>query len=110
MLTSSPAPPLATPGVTGTATPAPALVQEREVYTDVWMLGRSRFNDVVELVRKGHIVPIESVSLTSRTGFWDAVDEGLKNLRSKRQFHSMYDVRTARSKSVTPIPIWGKRL
>jgi hypothetical protein len=110
MLTSSPAPPLATPGATPTATPVPTLVPEREVYTDVWMLGRSRFNDVVELVRKGHIVPIESVSLTSRTGFWDAIDEGLKNLRSKRQFHSMYDVRTARSKSVTPIPIWGKRV
>ena len=97
-------------GTPGAPSPTPTPLPEREVYTDVWMLGRSRFNHVVELVRKGHIVPLESVWLTSRSGFWDAADEGLKNLRSKRQFHSMYDVRTARSKSVTPIPIWGKRL
>jgi hypothetical protein len=81
-----------------------------DIYAGPWMLGRSRFADVVSLVRDGHIVPIESVSLTSRSGFWPAVDEGLKNLRSKRQFHSLFDVRTARSKGVTPIPIWSKRI
>jgi hypothetical protein len=82
-----------------------------DTYVAPWMLGRSRFSDVTELVRQGHIVPLESVSLTSRSGFWPAVDEGLKNLRSKRQFHSMFDLRTARSDKnrVTPIPIWSKR-
>jgi hypothetical protein len=74
-----------------------------------WMLGKNRFADVVGLVQQGHIVPLESVLLTSRSGFWPAVEEGLQDLRSKRHFDSMFDVKTAR-KSVTPLPIWSKRL
>ena len=73
-----------------------------------WMLGRSRFADVTALVNQGHVVPLESVSLTSHSGFWPAVEEGQSNLRSKRQFHSMFDLLTARN-HVTPIPIWSKR-
>ena len=74
-----------------------------------WMLGKNRFADVVGLVQQGHIVPLESVLLTSRSGFWPAVEEGLQDLRSKRHFDSMFDVKTAR-KSVTPLPLWSKRL
>jgi hypothetical protein len=72
-----------------------------------WMLGATQFSGVVELVQNGHIVPIESTLLTSRGGFWDAVDEGSQNLRSKRSFHSMFDLKRAR-KHVTPVPIWSK--
>lgn len=89
----------------GTPTSPPA-----DTMTDAaWMLGKNRFADVAALVQQGHIIPLESVSLTSRSGFWTAVEEGLQNLRSKRHFDSMFDVKTAR-KSVTPLPLWSKRL
>jgi len=81
----------------------------RDAHPDPWMVGRSRFGDVTRLVAEGHIVPLESVSLTSRGGFWPSVEEGVGNLRSKRQFHSMFDIRTARTarRKVTPLPIWS---
>jgi hypothetical protein len=69
-----------------------------------WMLGNDQFETVAELVRAGHIVPIESTLLTSRGGFWDAVEQGSQNLRNRRHFHSMFDLRRAR-KHVTPVPL-----
>jgi hypothetical protein len=86
----------------------PPLTAATEVPDAPWMLGKAQFSDVIELVQQGHIVPIESVSLTTRSGFWEAIDEGLQNLRSKLHFHSMFDIKTAR-RHVTPIPIWSKR-
>jgi hypothetical protein len=83
-------------------------ITDRDMHPEPWMVGRARFSDITTLVQQGHIVPLETVALTARTGFWSAVDEGVSNLRSKRQFHSMFDLRTARTK-VTPIPIWSKR-
>jgi len=74
-----------------------------------WMLGKNRFADITALVQQGHVVPLESVMLTRRSGFWPAIDEGMQNLRSLRQFHSMFDIKTAR-KYVTPLPIWSKGL
>jgi len=73
------------------------------------MLGKNRFADITALVQQGHVVPLESVMLTRRSGFWPAIDEGMQNLRSLRQFHSMFDIKTAR-KYVTPLPIWSKGL
>jgi hypothetical protein len=87
---------------------APASITDRDVHPDVWMLGRARFADLVSLVNQGHIVPLESVNLTARGGFNAAVADGIRNLRSRRQFHSMFDLLAARKK-VTPIPIWSKR-
>lgn len=84
------------------STPADAMADA------AWMLGKNRFGDVAMLVQQGHIIPLESVLLTSRSGFWPAVEEGLQDLRSKRHFDSMFDVKTAR-KSVTPLPLWTKR-
>jgi hypothetical protein len=98
---------LATTATAADSDPVP--IAEREAHIDAWMLGRARFADVTRLVAQGHIVPIESVSLTSRSGFWPSVDEGVGNLRSRRQFHSLFDLRTSRKK-VTPIPIWSKRV
>ena len=51
---------------------------------------------------------MESVWLTQRGGFWDAIDEGTKNLRSKREFSGMLDVVVSRDK-VTPLPIREER-
>jgi len=98
--------------VTATTTPDTVTtpITERDNHSDTWMIGRGRFAEISALVQQGHIVPLETVSLTSRDGFWPAVKDGISNLRSRRQFHSMFDLVTAREKEkVTPIPIWSKR-
>jgi len=69
----------------------------------------TNYAEVVQLARQGDLVPIETVWLTQHEGFWDAVDEGMNDLRSKREFSSMIDVQGARSykNPVTPLPILG---
>jgi CHAT domain-containing protein len=66
------------------------------------------FNDhaeVVQLVHSGDVIPLETVWLTSHQGFWEAVDAGIGNLRSKSEFACMIDVQKARASNVTPLPI-----
>ena len=67
------------------------------------------YAEVLQLARHGDIVPVETVWLTQHQGFWDAVDEGMNDLRSKREFASMIDIQGARSYKVpvTPLPILG---
>lgn len=69
----------------------------------------TNYAEVVQLARDGDIVPIETVWLTQHEGFWDAVDEGMTDLRSKREFSSMIDIQGARcyTTPVTPLPILG---
>jgi len=73
-----------------------------------WMF--TNYSEVVQLARSGKIVPIETVDLTQHVGFWEAADDGMDNLRSKREFSSMIDVQYARTnttKPVTPLPLLG---
>jgi hypothetical protein len=67
----------------------------------------TNYVEVLQLARQGDIVPIETIWLTQHQGFWDAVDGGMDDLRSKREFASMIDVQGARSyrTPVTPLPI-----
>ncbi|HSB16880.1 MAG TPA: hypothetical protein VLE22_20680 [Bryobacteraceae bacterium] len=74
-----------------------------------WMLGAEGYASVVELVRSGDLVPLESVWLTQQRGFWEAVESGGENLRSKRDFQFMVDVLRARRQKVTPLPVLGIR-
>ena len=69
----------------------------------------TNYAEVVQLTRTGDLVPIETVWLTQHEGFWDAVDEGMNDLRSKSEFSSMIDIQYARSQKrpVTPLPILG---
>ena len=70
-----------------------------------WFLDKDHYAEVMELIHSGAIVPIETVWLTRRGSFWDAIDEGVKNLRSKDDFQAMIDVKRARNGDVTPLPI-----
>lgn len=73
--------------------------------TKPWMF--TNYTEVVQLARNGSIVPIETVWLTQHRGFWEAVDEGMSDLRSKREFSSLIDIQGARSHNppITPLPI-----
>jgi hypothetical protein len=88
----------------------PATAPPRVTADFGWVLPASRFVDVMKLVQAGHIVPIETVALTQRTGFQAAIEEGLQNLRDRRSFESLFDVRLAREAGVTPLPLWSARV
>ena len=87
-----------------------AVASPRATADSGWVLPASRFADVMKLVQAGHIVPIETVALTQRTGFQAAIEEGLQNLRDRRSFESLFDVRLAREALVTPLPLWSSRV
>ena len=71
-----------------------------------WYLDERNYGEVLELIHCGDLVPIETVWLTNRGSFWDAIDEGVKNLRSKDEFNAMIDVKRSRfDNAVTPLPI-----
>jgi hypothetical protein len=72
-----------------------------------WWFRKTAYDEIVKQVRLGRLVPLESVWLTERSGFWDAVDGGKDNLKSRSRFHSMLDVARARDEDVTPLPIGG---
>ena len=63
-------------------------------------------------IKEGRLVPVETVLLTQRGGFRNAVEEGVRNLKDAKAFDSMVDVRLARDGGVTPLPLgtgWGNR-
>ena len=70
-----------------------------------WWPRRASYDEIKRRVRMGHLVPIETVWLTEHSGFWDAVDGGRDNLKSKKEFHSMLDIVRARQSDVTPLPV-----
>jgi hypothetical protein len=90
------------------STPTLSSSSRREAQV-AWMLPATRFADMMKLVSAGDIVPIETVALTQRAGFWPSIEEGLQNLRSRRHFESLFDVRLAREAGVTPLPIGSLR-
>jgi hypothetical protein len=91
-------------------TPLPDEKEEREEtesYIQIvpWVFDRSRYEEVFECVRRGDIVPLESTLLTNRGGFWEAIEEGERNLQNPEEFHSMLDIKLARDVDVTPLPL-----
>jgi len=77
---------------------------------DAWMLGQGFYSRLLAMVKRADLIPLETTLLTKHKGFWDAVDEGIFNLSSGRDFQYMIDVKLARENGVTPLPIWDKRL
>jgi hypothetical protein len=64
--------------------------------------------EMMAAVQAGRLVPLETVFLTQRAGFFEALAEGHKNLGNRREFDSMLDIQLARSDErwrVTPLPI-----
>jgi hypothetical protein len=74
-----------------------------------WYLGKSTYEEIVQLVNDGKLVPIETVRLTEHTGFYEAVEAGKEALSEKSEFAGMVDVALAREKQVTPLPILGEQ-
>jgi hypothetical protein len=76
--------------------------------TEMWLLGKPTYREIVQLVNAGKLVALETVRLTENCGFSEAVDAGRDNLRVQREFEAMVDIALAREKQVTPLPILGE--
>ncbi|HEY7499417.1 MAG TPA: hypothetical protein VH740_12950 [Vicinamibacterales bacterium] len=74
-----------------------------------WILGPDGFDSVLDLIRGGELVPLETVALTERGGFEDAIRRGGERLQrgGQREFVGLYDLTLARRHGVTPLPIAG---
>lgn len=74
-----------------------------------WVLGpgEGELEEVRRHVRQRALVPLEATWLTARGGFLGSVVEGRNNLRSTAEFQAMIDVRLARDRGVTPLPLIG---
>jgi hypothetical protein len=88
--------------------PNPGMLMARgQIYS--WYFDRpDHYREILGAVLAGKLVPLETVSLTARSSFLEALDEGQKNLGNKREFDSMLDIQLARSDErwrVTPLPI-----
>jgi hypothetical protein len=86
-----------------TVSPAPGARTTGQTWR--WYLDKSFYGEVQDAVQRGDLVPIESVWLTHRGSFWEAVDEGVKNLRDAEEFDALIDVKLAREEEVTPLPL-----
>jgi hypothetical protein len=71
--------------------------------SDPWVLDGAFHPKLLELVRSGEIVPVESTALTRRRGFQLAVDEGIRRIGDN--FEYLFDVKLARESGVTPLPL-----
>jgi hypothetical protein len=72
-----------------------------------WRLTRLHYDEIMEYVTSGDLVMLEATYLTGAWSFADAMKEGRANMRSRREFDSLLDIRLARSATppVTPLPI-----
>ncbi|MGE3509815.1 MAG: hypothetical protein AB7N65_13130 [Vicinamibacterales bacterium] len=75
-----------------------------------WVSSAIAYDEIVQQVDGGHLVPLETVKLTENCGFWQAVAAGRENLTLRTEFDSMLDIISARERSITPLPLAESRL
>jgi uncharacterized protein YjiS (DUF1127 family) len=70
-----------------------------------WMFGSSDYTEIMRQIEHGNLVPIETVWLTTRSSFDEALKEGWENLANPKDFHALLDITRAREADVTPLPL-----
>jgi hypothetical protein len=72
-----------------------------------WRLTKLNYDEIMTFVMAGSLIMLEATYLTSNSKFADAIEEGRANLRSRKEFDSLLDIRLARTAAppVTPLPI-----
>ena len=73
--------------------------------TPGWILPSDSYAEILNEVNSGFLYPLETVGFTTHGSFWEAVEEGVDNLRSRSEFHSLIDIWKARTEFITPLPI-----
>ncbi len=76
-----------------------------------WSLDAEALDLIVAAIKGNRLIPLESVGLTRRSSFADAIYEGREyfTVEERARFLVMLDLKTAREQGVTPIPL-GARL
>jgi hypothetical protein len=82
-----------------------ALAAENVLAPVEWKYGRERLEEIRAAVTEGRLVAIEATYLTNSGSFSSACEVGESNLDSSEEFDSMLDIKLARKKDVTPLPI-----
>ncbi len=72
--------------------------------SDNWSTGSQGYEELLALIARGHLVPVEATSLTMKESFIQACDKGLENLEDPLEFETLLDVGQARRYGVTPLP------
>ena len=73
-----------------------------------WVSDEKTYGEIKSFVDRGELVPIETVALTERKGFEDAIDAGRDHFYKTRSraFRAMIDLVSARNgNAVTPLPL-----
>ncbi len=67
--------------------------------------GALEIDEVRRLIREGALVPLETVFLTERKSFAEAIEAGAENLNLGAGWEALVDIRRARASGITPLPI-----
>jgi transglutaminase-like putative cysteine protease len=72
-----------------------------------WRLTKLNYDEIMKFVMAGKLSMLEATYLTGAYKFADAIEEGRANMRSRKEFDSLLDLRLARTaaRPVTPLPI-----
>jgi hypothetical protein len=82
-----------------------ALAAENVLAPVEWKYDSQRLEEIRAAVSEGRLVAIEATYLTNSGSFSNACEVGGSNLDSAEEFDSMLDIKLARDKGVTPLPI-----
>ncbi|MCA8962408.1 MAG: CHAT domain-containing protein [Planctomycetes bacterium] len=70
-----------------------------------WFVRSSAYDEILTLVNDDHLVPLETVGVTSGTSFEEAFAYGVENLADPDEFDALVDIVIARGHDVTPLPL-----
>lgn len=72
--------------------------------------GAVAFDEIRQALVDGSLVPLETVELTRRGSFAQALELGLKNLLTPWNFDALVDIQTSRENGITPLPLFNHAL
>lgn len=73
--------------------------------TESWYFEKRFLKEIRKEVAANRLIPLESVGLTGRMSFADSIAQSSDYFRDASAFDSMVDIRSARERNVTPIPL-----
>jgi hypothetical protein len=69
-----------------------------------WVFPAAFHTEIMTQIEQGHLVPLETVWLTTHAPIEEAEDTGWENLLKASEFNSLIDITMARECDVTPLP------
>ena len=73
--------------------------------SESWYFEKRFLKEIRKEVAANRLIPLESVGLSGRMSFADSIAQSSDYFRDASAFDSMVDIKTARDRNVTPIPL-----